>query len=322
MSRADCAPAAGDGSGGVCCRGTGVRACPDATARYNTARKHLDEAAATVCSAGDELGHLQSQGATLHTTHTDDAHKTADAIRKAADSKAPPEPGWLDKVGDWFGKHGADLLTVAASVAGVAAIFFPPLALAAIALSLAAATAHAVKYGVSGLVPTSMTNLGNDLTLLGDPVGALPGGAVVKGGVSAYRASRAAGAGVKLAAGSGVTEVRTAAEAIDPSNPLFTKVIEGNAAKLKLSPAAAQNVSDGVQATTGLALTAPTAVGLFEDDPGPGLTAGINYTTGAGNAVNAYGVGAGGSGKTRIVAKLLGGAGVLTTGAWGVGSVL
>ncbi|MFE7528752.1 putative T7SS-secreted protein [Kitasatospora sp. NPDC057542] len=286
--------------------------------RYNTAKSHLDSAANLLTSASNELAGLQKQAHELAGTHKSDAQKTAEAIRKAADSKAPPEPGMLSKIGNWFKNHGADLLTVASGICGVAAIFCPAFALPAILLSVAAAGWHAGQYGVSGLVPTSMKNLGNDLTLAGDLLGALPGGALFKSGVTAFRGARAAEGGVKAVSAT-AKEVRTAARAMDPASPIFTTAIEKPAMKLGLSKAAAMNVSDGVQAAGGLALTAPTAIGLTTDDPGPGLGAAINYTTGGGTALNGAGAAIGGSGKGRILPALLGGGSAIVTGVWGVG---
>ncbi|MET8541937.1 putative T7SS-secreted protein [Kitasatospora sp. NPDC004799] len=286
--------------------------------RYTKAKSHLDSAANLLTSASNELAGLQKQAHELAGTHKSDAQKTSEAVRKAADSKAPPEPGMLSKIGDWFSKHGADLLTVASGICGVAAIFCPAFALPAILLSVGAAGLHAKQYGIKGLMPTSMANLGNDLTLAGDLLGALPGGALVKGGITAFRGARAAEGGVKAVSAS-AKEIRTAARAIDPANPIFTNAIEKPAMKLGLSKAAAMNVSDGVQAASGVALTAPTAAGLFTDNPSPGLSAAINYTTGGGTALNGAGGAIGGSGKGRILPALLGGGSAVVTGVWGVG---
>ncbi|MFG2842790.1 putative T7SS-secreted protein [Kitasatospora sp. NPDC048296] len=278
-----------------------------ATNRYNTAKKHLDDAAATVRSATEDLQHLQSQGATLQSTHSGDAHKAADAIRKAADSKAPPEPGWLDEVGNWFKNHGADLLTVAASVVGVAAIFFPPLALAAVALSLAAAGAHAAQYGWSGLMPPSKANLGNWLTLSGDILGAFPlVGAVGKGAGTALKVGLKTG--VSAGAKAGVAKVGFEAAAIkglDPANPIFKALIEKPALSKGLSVATAHNLTDGVQSAATLALTAPTAYSLAEDNPSDLLNNSVNGTTGAGNVVGGTGLAWGGSKPAKVVGGVL-----------------
>ncbi|MGW3042913.1 putative T7SS-secreted protein [Kitasatospora sp. NPDC001159] len=278
-----------------------------ATTRYNTAKKHLDEAAATVRSATEELQHLQSQGATLQTTHSGDAHKAADAIRKAADSKAPPEPGWLDKVGNWFKNHGADLLTVAASIAGVAAIFFPPLALAAVALSLAAAGAHAAQYGAKGLWPPSWDKVGNYLTLSGDILGAVPLlGAAGKGGLTAMKVGFKTGASAGAKAGarevaSGVSKVKY----LDPQNPLFRVTVEKPALKFGVPLEKAQNLSDGVQAATSLALTTPTAIALAHDNPSDDLNSAVNNTTGAANVMGGAGMAWGGSTPAKVVGGVL-----------------
>ncbi|ARF78228.1 putative T7SS-secreted protein [Kitasatospora aureofaciens] len=287
--------------------------------RYNTARKHLDAAAELLDSATTTLTGLRSQAHELAEGHRSDAHRTATAIRKAADSKAPPEPGRLSKVGTWLKDHGADLLTVAAGVCGVAAIFFPAFALPAILLSAAAAGAHARQYGISGLLPTSMANLGDDLTLAGDLLGAIPGGAVLKGGFTAFRTARAAGTGVRASVGVGATEVRATARAIDPAGPVFITAIEKPAVRLGLSKATAMNISDGAQATATVALTAPTAYGLTQDDAGPGLTAAVNCATGGANVINGTGSAIEGSGKSRIVAGLLGAGSAVATGVWGAG---
>ncbi|MFJ9774115.1 putative T7SS-secreted protein [Kitasatospora sp. NPDC101157] len=287
--------------------------------RYNAARNRLDAAAELVNSATATLTGLRSQARELAEGHESDAHRTATAIRRAADSKAPPEPGRLSRVGNWLKAHGADLLTVAAGVCGVAAIFFPAFALPAILLSAAAAGAHARQYGISGLLPTSMANLGNDLTLAGDLLGAIPGGAVLKGGFTAFRTARATGTGVRASVGVGATEVRTAARAIDPAGPVFTTAIEKPAVKLGLSKATAMNISDGVQTAGSAALTAPTAYGLTQDDAGPGLIAAVNYTTGGGNVINGAGGAIGGTGTTRILPGLLGAGSAVATGVWGAG---
>ncbi|WP_030246420.1 putative T7SS-secreted protein [Streptomyces sp. NRRL S-350] len=268
--------------------------------RYNKAKSHLDAAATLVGNAADELTGLQNQAHELAETHKSDAHKTADAIRKAADSKAPPEPGWLSKVGNWLKNHGADLLTVAAGVCGVAAIFFPAFALPAILLSAAAAGAHATQYAVKGQLWPPQKNIGNWLTLGGDVLGAIPGVGVAAKGVTAVREAAAAGEGVRGAVTAGATEVRAASRAVDPANPIFTTAIEKPAIKLGLSKATAMDVSDGVQAVTTAGLNAPTAYALTQDNPSNGLTSAVNYTTGANNILGSGGLAAGG-GKANLV---------------------
>ncbi|MFJ9842344.1 putative T7SS-secreted protein [Kitasatospora sp. NPDC101155] len=287
--------------------------------RYTAAKKHLDEATRLVNSATSTLTGLQSQAHELAEGHKSDARKTATAIRKAADSKAPPEPGWLSKVGNWLKNHGADLLTVAAGVCGVAAIFFPAFALPAILLSVAAAGAHATQYAAKGQLWPPQKNIGNWLTLGGDVLGAIPGVGVAAKGVTAAREASAAGAGVRGVVSAGTTEVRTAARAVDPANPLFTTAIEKPAVELGLSKATAMNVSDGVQAATTAGLNAPTAYALTQDNPSDGLTSAVNYTTGANNLVGSGGLAAGG-GKANVIVGTVSTVGnLLGMGGWAAG---
>ncbi|GAA1972876.1 hypothetical protein [Kitasatospora viridis] len=277
-----------------------------AQARYDTAKAQLDTAAAKVQSASDTLDHYVGQGHDLAGAHEKDARYTAGKLKAAADSKAPPEPGLWHRIGHWLNQHGGDLLTVAAAVAGVAAIFFPGMAIVAIGLSMAAAAAHARQYGLSGLWPPNAANIGNDLTLAGDLLGAIPGvGVAAKGlqvGTKAADGVRAAEGGmaaVKVGVKTTASEIRLGARGIDPATPLISKPTEWAAMKLGASKLTAMDISDGVQATTTLALTAPTAYSLTVNNPGPGLTSGVNYTTGAGNLFGGTGL-AGGIKKQHV----------------------
>ncbi|MFJ2865282.1 putative T7SS-secreted protein [Kitasatospora sp. NPDC087314] len=287
--------------------------------RYAKARNHLDAAADLVRSAAADLTGLRSQAHELAEGHKADARKTADAIRKAADSKAPPEPGWLSKVGTWLKNHGADLLTVAAGICGVAAIFFPAFALPAILLSAAAAGTHATKYALEGKLLPPQKNISNWLTLGGDVLGAIPGVGVAKSGFTAAREASAAGAGVRGAVSAGTTEVRTAARAVDPANPIFTTAIEKPAIKLGVSKATAMNVSDGVQAVTTVGLNAPTAYALTQDNPSDGLTSAVNYTTGGNSLIGSVGVGTGGGKANAVIGTVSTVGNLLGMGGWAAG---
>lgn len=124
---------------------------------------------------------------------------------------------------------------------------------------------------------------------------------------------------MRASVGVGATEVRATARAIDPAGPVFITAIEKPAVRLGLSKATAMNISDGAQATATVALTAPTAYGLTQDDAGPGLTAAVNCATGGANVINGTGSAIEGSGKSRIVAGLLGAGSAVATGVWGAG---
>ncbi|MET9181869.1 putative T7SS-secreted protein [Kitasatospora aureofaciens] len=287
--------------------------------RYNAARKHLDAAAELLDSATTTLTGLRSQAHELAGSHRSDAHRTATAIRKAADSKAPPEPGRLSKIGTWLKDHGADLLTVAAGVCGVAAIFFPAFALPAILLSGAAALAHGTKFAAEGKLWPPQKNIGNWLTLGGDVLGAIPGVGVAAKGATAVREASAAGSGVRGALAAGTTEVRTAARAVDPANPVFTTAIEKPAIKLGLSKATAMDVTDGVQAATTAGLNAPTAYALTQDDPSDDLNSAVNYTTGANNLIGSGGVAFGGGKANAVVGTVSALGNLLGVTGWATG---
>ncbi|MFD0397586.1 putative T7SS-secreted protein [Kitasatospora sp. NPDC127121] len=287
--------------------------------RYAKAKDHLDAAAALVGSAANDLTELQKQAHELAGGHKSDAHKTAAAIRKAADSKAPPEPGWLSKVGTWLKNHGADMLTVAAGLCGVAAIFFPAFALPALLLSAAAAGTHATKYALEGKLWPPQKNIGNWLTLGGDVIGAIPGVGVAAKGLNATRGARAAGGSVRGAMSAGTTEVRAAARAVDPANPIFTTAIEKPAIKLGVSKATAMNVSDGVQAATTFGLNVPTAYALSQDNPSGGLTDAVNYTTGGNNVIGSVGVGTAGGKGSAVIGTVSAVGNLLGMGGWAAG---
>ncbi|MER7671088.1 putative T7SS-secreted protein [Kitasatospora sp. NPDC096128] len=287
--------------------------------RYHAAKKHLDDAAGLLSSATTALTGLRTQARELAAGHESDARRTAAAIRKAADSKAPPEPGWLGKVGTWLKNHGADLLTVAAGVCGVAAVFFPAFALPAVLLSLAAATAHGAGFAAEGKLFPPQKNTGNWLALGGDLLGAIPGIGVAAKGVSAGREALAAGAGLRGTVGAGATEVRSAARAVDPANPVFTATIEKQAVRYGLPKATAMDLSDGVQAAATAGLTAPTAYALTRDDPGDGLTSAVDGTTGANNLIGSAGLAAGGGRGNAVLGTVSAMGNLLAMGGWAAG---
>ncbi|MFE4515064.1 putative T7SS-secreted protein [Kitasatospora sp. NPDC056783] len=287
--------------------------------RYTAAKSHLDSAAELLDSATTELEGLRKQAHELAGTHRSDAGKTAEAVRKAADGKAPPEPGMLGRIGDWFKDHGADLLTVAAGVCGVAALFFPAFALPAVLFSAAAAVTHGAQYATKGRLWPPQRNIGNWLALGGDVLGAIPGVGVAAKGVTAAREAVAAGEGVRGVVAAGSTEVRAASRAIDPANPLFTKGIEKPARYLGVSESAAMDIADGVQAATTTGLAVPTAYGLTQDDPSDALTSGINYTTGGNNLIGSAGM-VGGGGRANVLVGSVSTVGnLLGVGGWMAG---
>ncbi|MFC8434781.1 hypothetical protein [Streptomyces sp. NPDC057253] len=256
----------------------------DAQARLDAADDRLDGAARTLNRARGRLQDLIDDARKLETQHGERAQEYADAIRRHASDYAPEGGAW-EKFKDWWNEHGGDLLTVAATVVGIAAIFCPVLAPIAIGLSLAAAAQHTYQYVKSGkdMWPPTSKNLSEWATLGGDLLGAVPGvgpaidgtKAAIEGGRTAFEAARGAetlartGATVSQAVKDGGQAFNWAAKAADPSNPLIARPVEWAAAKLGSSSAAGAMAADVTQAVATGALALPTAITLdpaYTDD--------------------------------------------------------
>ncbi|MET9457089.1 hypothetical protein ABZY05_18670 [Streptomyces canus] len=276
----------------------------DAQARLNGANERLDSAGRTLNSARNRLQDLIDDAKKLEAQHGDRAQEYADAIRRHASDYAPEGGAW-EKFKDWWNEHGGDLLTVAATVVGIAAIFCPVLAPIAIGLSLAAAAQHTYQYVRSGkdMWPPTSKNLSEWATLGGDLLGAVPGvgpaidgtKAAIEGGRTAFEAARGAetlartGATVSQAVKSGGEAFNWAAKAADPSNPLVARPVEWAAAKLGSSQAAGAMAADVTQAVTTGALALPTAITLDPHYTDAWATPATNATV-AGDGVMAGGL--------------------------------
>lgn len=264
----------------------------NAQQRYNAAKAELDSVTSRLNSTRSHLDDLISQANVLAGDHEGVARSKAGVVRDAADNHAPPEDGFWSDVGDFF-KNNADWFTVAASVVGIAAIFFPPLTIAAVALSAVALVSHGAKYGKEGLWPPSKDKLGNYLTLGGDLLGAVPGvGIAAKGiGVGARAARGAEGifSATKVGIASGARELKFAATGLDPALPLITRPVESVAAKFGASSIRAQQIADGVQAGAMAAWTAPTAAYAAHPSDATGNAA--NWGTAIGNGFTGGGGG-------------------------------
>lgn len=298
------------------------------------AEEDLRAARGSVASAEAELEVIRSRARGLRGFYREEGKRVGEKLH-AAMKIAPNEPGLLDKLGDAIGdlgnvlgglvdavgdmldavadwiKEHADWITVLAAVVGIAAIFFPGLALLAFALSAVAFLAHASKYGVSGLFPPSRDNIGNWLTLGGDALGMVPGiGPVARGAITGLRTARGAAGGAssaKIGISTGARAAQSAAKGVNPTLPVIVKPVEGIATRLGMSKAAAMNVADGVQAGfTGL-LTAPTAINAA--NPTDQNASNANYATGTANVVTGSG-----GGKFGIATALASGVGLV---GWG-----
>ncbi|MFH8749828.1 putative T7SS-secreted protein [Streptomyces rimosus] len=277
--------------------------------RLDAAQGKVNSAATTLDNARAKLQDLIDDAKNLESRHGETAQEHADRIRKCASDHAPGGGLWSG-LKDWWDEHGGDLLTIAATVAGIAAIFVPVLAPVAIGLSLAAAAVHANQYIRSGkdMWPPTSKNLGEWATLGGDLLGAVPGvgpacrgaKAAITSGRSAFTAARGAGAATRGA--SAVSQaVRTGgshfsgfAKAVDPSNRVIAGPVEWAAKKLGSSSAAGVMVADVTQAVVTGGLAVPTAMTLdmgwsHSDATTDAATKGTEYNdglVGAGMAVD------------------------------------
>lgn len=282
------------------------------------------------------LEELRRKGRRLKKNYREYGKEIADRLKSAMDI-APNEPGMWEKlgnaleslgkaladlpgqlkdvlaeVGEWIQNH-ADWITVAASVIGVIAIFCPVLAPLAIGLSAVALLSHASAYGLSGLFPPTGNNgqnLGNWLTLGGDALGMLPGVGAAKAGVMAgFKAGRGAGgvvAGAKVGIRTAGATAKNVMKGADPVAKVIDKPIMAAAGKLGVSRGAALTATEGVQAATQLAWTAPTAINAYETSKGRYDAA--TWGTGVGNI--ATGTGGGKFGGAVAIGSAIG------LGAW------
>jgi len=146
-----------------------------ANTRIQTALSSIEDAVSTVDSAFSALQTAIRQAKSLADTHHDDASSVAKSLRSDASDIAPHKP---NPIVNWLKEHGGDILSAAAAVCGVLALFCPVFAIPAILLSAGALGMHAWKMASDGAKlwpPTSMEALGNWATLGCDALGAIPG---------------------------------------------------------------------------------------------------------------------------------------------------
>ncbi|MDI2130693.1 putative T7SS-secreted protein [Yinghuangia seranimata] len=233
--------------------------------KYDTAKRELIAAHDKVGAAQKALQDIIDDAKRLQDTHDDTGDKRAKELKDAADDFAPPHPSFWSKLGNWFKDHGADLLTVAATVLGIAAIFFPVLAPFAIIVSLLAFTAHTTQFALEGkLWPPSWDTYG---TLGGDLLGAIPGIGPLKAGFKASEGLEGA-----LKAAKVWKTFRYQSILANPVNPLF-RLTENKFVglatragltdprfKVQLGQAAVHTAVSGLIAT-------PSVIKLWSDDP-------------------------------------------------------
>ncbi|MER7174267.1 hypothetical protein [Streptomyces mesophilus] len=157
--------------------------------------------------AQDAVADVRRLARELEGVHQEAAREAARALASADDGLAPEEPGVLEEVVGFLEEDLGDYLSVAASVAGLAAVLATPPVGVAIALTLAT-TASAGAFGLhlkdpkirdavwGGITEGKLDAKFWDgaVTLIGDGIGALPVLGLAAGGTKgAVTAVRAAG---------------------------------------------------------------------------------------------------------------------------------
>ncbi|HWE91279.1 MAG TPA: hypothetical protein VG317_17595 [Pseudonocardiaceae bacterium] len=163
------------------------------------AQGELNAAEQSLNSAQQELDSIRADAKRLQSQHDDLAHQIADALRRAKD-EAPPEPGWLDSLGDalggllndvkslagkvwqWTKDHAADIAKVGdilSKIGGVLAIvaaatsWIPVVGEVTAAAALGVNAAALAAHGLAKLAGDKDVGWG---TLATDALGLIPGG--------------------------------------------------------------------------------------------------------------------------------------------------
>ncbi|MCI3246054.1 WXG100 family type VII secretion target [Streptomyces spinosisporus] len=175
---------------------------------YDEAKSHLTKANAAVTTAQHDLDDVLRRARSLAEEHERAARHRAKMIRDSTGKLAPDEPGAWDNFSNWVDDNLEDILSGCAAILGVIALFaLGPVAGAVLLVAAAVLSGAALYLRLSD--PAVRASLwdgfskgeldldfwSNVLGVTGDILGVVPGlGAVVKGGLRAPAAIRAAAA--------------------------------------------------------------------------------------------------------------------------------
>jgi len=262
-------------------------------AEHDEAQKALTKANTAVDDAEDALEKIRSKARKLAGEHEHQARHRAGKIRDATKKLVPHEPGWFDSALDWLDENLPDILSTAAAVIGLVALFVVSGGTAAAVLLLAAAalSATSLTWRIARN-PTVWTSLkdgltkgeldtdfwSNFVTVGGDALGMVPGiGAVGKGAAAAMRATGEAGEAITIGQrvarfGSSTMEHAKAISELD--NALLGFTIRGARAAQVTRAVEVTSASVGV-ATAGFGLVM-TAVDTDDDGIKDGSVASID----------------------------------------------
>ncbi|WP_369246962.1 putative T7SS-secreted protein [Streptomyces sp. R41] len=262
-------------------------------ARHDDAQKALTKANTAVDDAEEALEKIRGKARKLADEHELQAQHRARKIRDATKKLAPHEPGWFDSALDWLDENLPDILSTAAAVIGLVALFVVSGGTAAAVLLLAAAAFSAAALGMRVFGdPTLRASLwdgftkgefdtdfwSNLVTVGGDALGMLPGvGAAGKGVAAAVRATGETGEAltfVPRVARFGSSTMENAKAISDLDNALLGFTVRGARAAQITRAAEVTSASVGV-ATAGFGLVM-TAVDTDDDGIKDGSMASID----------------------------------------------
>ncbi|MGW3287716.1 hypothetical protein ACWDR3_24110 [Streptomyces sp. NPDC001002] len=213
--------------------------------RHDKAQKTLTAANTAVDQAQNELDQVIGRAKKLAAEHEEKSRYRAGKIRDATKKLAPHEPGWLEEFADWFTENLPDILSFAAGVIGLVALFVATggTAAAVLLFTAAALSAYALVKRLSD--PEVLASLkdgftegefdsdfwGNVVSLGGDVLGLVPGVTAVSTGVRATVSTLHAGEEA-VSLGRVVTTLgsKTMSEAkaiSDLGNPALDLVVRG-----------------------------------------------------------------------------------------------
>jgi hypothetical protein len=157
-----------------------------AEAGIKAALSAVEDATKRASSAYSTLQQVISEAKSLADAYSEDASAVARTLHADAKDSAPHRPGFWQQAGDWLKDHGGDILSAAAAVCGVVALFCPIFALPAVLLSAGAFEEHLRQdFHEEG----AFSKPGTWIALAGDALGALPGVGMAAKGISLARGS-------------------------------------------------------------------------------------------------------------------------------------
>lgn len=213
--------------------------------RHDKAQKALTTANTAVTEAQGELDKVIGRAKKLAEEHEERARYRSGKIRAATKKLAPHEPGWLEDFADWFTENLPDILSFAAGVIGLVALFVATGGVAAAVLLLSAAALSGTALTMRLSDPEVFASLkdgftkgefdsdfwGNVVSAGGDVLGAVPGlGAVsmgVRGAVTALRTGEEALTLGKVLTTLGSKTMSEAKTISDLGNPALDLVVRG-----------------------------------------------------------------------------------------------